>query len=321
MQPLIVCRITPEAQGVVSLLLRDKDGANLPAYGPGAHIDVDLGNGMTRQYSLCGDPAQCDEYRLGVGLAVDSRGGSRRIHDTLREGDTLHVGAPRQLFGLHAQATSHVFIAGGIGITPFLGMILACERRKEPWTLLYCARGRAHAAFLHELAEYGDRVTLHMDDERAARCDAPSYVEKVARPGSHVYCCGPSSLMDAVGQACVQLGIAPSNFHTERFSASPTPTPEPGPAQPGTDAFTVVLAKSGGRYVVPAGKSLLEVLEEAGIAWPSSCREGLCGSCEAPVLSGAVDHRDYVLSDAQRAEHRCMMVCVSRAAGTVELDI
>lgn len=321
MLPLIVCRITREAQGVVSLLLRNKDGANLPAFEAGAHIDVDLGNGMVRQYSLIGDPSQCNEYRLGVGLAANSRGGSRRIHDELREGDTLHIGAPRQLFGLHAQATSHVFIAGGIGITPFLSMIHACERRVEPWTLLYCARSRGHAAFLHELAKYSDRVTLHMDDEKTGHCDALAYLERVSRPSSHIYCCGPSSLMDAVGLACEQRGIPTGNFHTERFSAPPASTTSTGPTHQDADAFTVVLARSGGRYVVPANKSLLEVLEGAGIAWPNACREGLCGTCEAGVLAGTVQHRDYVLNEAQRAANGSMMICISRARGILNLDI
>ncbi|KNE28997.1 PDR/VanB family oxidoreductase [Achromobacter spanius] len=330
MRPLIVKHITREAQGVVSLLLRSEDGANLPAYEAGAHIDVDVGKGLIRQYSLCGDPAQRDHYRLGVALAPASRGGSRHIHDALRVGDTLRVGEPRQRFGLHAQAAAHVFIAGGIGITPFLGMILACERRGEPWTLLYCARSRQHAAFLEDLAPYPDQVRLHMDDEQAgARCDVGAYLERVSRPASHVYCCGPASLMDAVGRACAERHVPGAHFHTERFSApdladramSTGATNTGEPASHGVGAFTIVLARSGGQYTVPADKSVLEVLEDAGIAWPHACREGLCGSCEAGVLSGAVDHRDYVLSDAQREGGACMMICVSRASGVLELDI
>lgn len=328
MRPLIVNQITREAQGVVSLLLRSEDGANLPAYEAGAHIDVDMGNGLVRQYSLCGDPARRDQYRLGVGLAPESRGGSRHIHEALRVGDTLRVGEPRQRFGLHAQASAHVFIAGGIGITPFLSMILACERRGEPWTLLYCARSRRHAAFLEDLAQFPDRVHLHLDDEQAGmRCDVGAYLERVSRPAQHVYCCGPAPFMDAVGQACDQLHVPPGHFHTERFSAPtglamPTRCATPGePTSQVAGAFTIVLARSGGRYTVPADKSVLEVLENAGIAWPHACREGLCGSCQAGVLSGTVDHRDYVLNDAQRAGSACMMICVSRANGTLELDI
>ena len=332
MRPLIVKHITREAQGVVSLLLRSEDGASLPAYEAGAHLDVDMGNGLVRQYSLCGDPTQRDQYRLGVGLAPHSRGGSRHIHEALRVGDILRVGEPRQRFGLHAQAAAHVFIAGGIGITPFLGMILACERRGEPWTLLYCARSRQHAAFLEDLAPYPDQVHLHLDDEQAgARCDVGAYLERVSRPASHVYCCGPASLMDAVGQACDERHVPRAHFHTERFSAPdrapvdsspPAGFANPGePASQNIGAFTLVLARSGGRYTVPADKSVLEVLEDAGIAWPHACREGLCGSCEAGVLSGTVDHRDYVLSDAQREGGACMMVCVSRASGVLELDI
>jgi len=318
MRPLIVSRIVREAEGVLGLLLRSPDGANLPAYAAGAHVDVELGNGLVRQYSLCGDPAERGVYRLGVGLAADSRGGSRHIHDTLREGDLLNVGDPRQLFGLHAQAAAHCFIAGGIGITPILGMILACERRREPWRLLYCARGRKHAAYLQALAAYGDRVRLHFDDEQGgARCDLDDYLAGALQPASHAYCCGPAPLMDAVAAACTRQRLPAARLHVERFSAPPAPAA----AAPGDPYFTVVLARSGGSYRVPADKSVLEVLEAAGVAWPHACREGLCRSCEAGVLSGQVEHRDYVLSDEERAGNRSMMVCVSRGRGTLELDV
>lgn len=316
MVPLIITRITREADGVRGLELRSPDAADLPAYAAGAHVDVDLGNGLIRQYSLCGDPADRGAYRLAVGLAADSRGGSRHIHEALREGDVLNVGVPRQLFGLHAPAAAHHFIAGGIGITPILSMILACEQRREPWTLLYCARSRKHAAFLSELAAYGDRVHLHFDDEQSgARCDLDKHLSNTQQMASHVYCCGPGPLMDAVARACERQRIPEEKLHVERFSAPAAH------ADTRDSAFTVVLARSGGRYEVPAGESVLDVLEAAGVAWPHACREGLCRSCEAGVLSGKVDHRDYVLSDEERAGNRSMMVCVSRGCGTLELDI
>ncbi|WP_454675438.1 PDR/VanB family oxidoreductase [Achromobacter pestifer] len=318
MRPLIISRIIREAEGVRGVLLRSPDGADLPAYAAGAHVDVELGNGLIRQYSLCGDPAKRDVYRLGIGLAAESRGGSRHVHDMLREGDLLNVGDPRQLFGLHAEAASHCFIAGGIGITPILGMILACEQRQETWHLLYCARSRGHAAYLHELSPYENRVRLHFDDEQGgARCDLDTHLAETLQPASHVYCCGPAPLMDAVASACERRHLPAAHLHVERFSAPPA-TAKAGQTDAG---FTLVLARSGGRYDVPEEKSVLEVLEAAGIAWPHACREGLCRSCEAGVLSGQVDHRDYVLSDEERASNRSMMVCVSRGCGTLELDI
>lgn len=316
MRRLIVSRIVREASGVLGLHLRSPDGAMLPAFEAGAHVDVALGNGLLRQYSLCGDPAERDVYRLGVGLAPDSRGGSRYVHDQLRAGDLVDIGEPRQLFGLHAQAASHVFIAGGIGITPILSMIHACVRRGEPWRLLYCVRDRDAAAYLSELAVHGERVALHVDREQGgARCDLDAYLGGQREPGQHIYCCGPGPLMDAVAAACERAGIAAARVHYERFSAATAAAPEPGAA------FTVRLARSGGCHEVPADKSVLDVLEAAGVAWPYSCREGLCRSCEAGVLSGAVDHRDYVLSDEERAANRSMMVCVSRGCGTLELDV
>lgn len=316
MRRLVVCRIVREARGVVGLHLRSPDGAMLPAFEAGAHVDVALGNGLLRQYSLCGDPAELDTYRLGVGLAADSRGGSRYIHEQLRAGDLVDIGEPRQLFGLHARAAGHVFIAGGIGITPILSMIHACERRGEPWKLLYCVRDRDAAAYLSELSFHGERVHLHVDSERGgARCDLDAYLAARQEPGQHVYCCGPAPLMDAVAVACERGGIAAARVHFDRFAAGAPAASEPGAA------FKVRLARSGGCHEVPVDKSVLDVLEAAGVAWPYSCREGLCRSCEACVLSGEVDHRDYVLSDEERAANRSMMVCVSRGRGTLELDV
>lgn len=316
MRQLVVSRIAREARGIVGVHLRSPDGAMLPAFEAGAHVDVALGNGQLRQYSLCGDPAELSVYRLGVGLAPESRGGSRYIHQQLREGDRVHISEPRQLFGLHAQATRHVFIAGGIGITPILSMILACERRGEPWRLLYCVRERDAAAYLSELAAYGERVHLHVDSERqGALCDLDAYLQVQQDSGLHVYCCGPAPLMAAVAAASERRGIAAGRVHFERFTAGADTAAQTG------ETFQIRLVRSGGSYEVPADKSVLDVLEAAGVAWPHSCREGLCRSCEATVLSGDVDHRDYVLSDDERAAGRSMMVCVSRGCGTLELDV
>ncbi|QKH39082.1 oxidoreductase [Achromobacter pestifer] len=316
MRRLVVSRIVREARGVLGLHLRSPDGAMLPAFEAGAHVDMALGNGLVRQYSLCGDPAELAVYRLGIGLAADTRGGSRYVHEQLRQGDLVDIGEPRQLFGLHAQAAGHVFIAGGIGITPILSMIHACVRRGEPWRLLYCVRDRDAAAYLPELAVHGERVALHVDSEQGgARCDLDAYLGALGEPGQHVYCCGPGPLMDAVAAACARGAIASARVHFERFAASAPATAEPG------SSFTLRLARSGGCHEVPADKSVLDVLEAAGVAWPYSCREGLCRSCEAGVLSGEVDHRDYVLSDEERAANRSMMVCVSRGRGTLELDV
>ncbi|HEY9274189.1 PDR/VanB family oxidoreductase [Achromobacter sp.] len=316
MRRLMVSRIVREASGVLGLHLRSPDGAMLPAFEAGAHVDVALGNGLLRQYSLCGDPAELGVYRLGIGLAAGSRGGSRYVHEQLREGDLVDIGEPRQLFGLHAQAGAHVFIAGGIGITPILSMIHACVRRGEPWRLLYCVRDRDAAAYLAELVLHGERVDLHVDSEQGgARCDLDAYLAARQEPGLHVYCCGPAPLMDAVAAACKRRGISAPRVHFERFAVAP-----PAEAEAGA-AFRIKLVRSGGCHEVPPDKSVLDVLEAAGVAWPHSCREGLCRSCEAGVLSGEVDHRDYVLSDEERAANRSMMVCVSRGCGTLELDV
>ncbi|MGO4327182.1 2Fe-2S iron-sulfur cluster-binding protein [Cupriavidus sp. 2TAF22] len=317
MLELIVSRLTAEAEGVRGVELRRPCGGALPAFSAGAHIDVQLPGNIVRQYSLCNDAAETDRYCLGVGLAQASRGGSRFVHEGLREGDSLAVSAPRSLFGIEAAASTHVFIAGGIGITPVLSMIRWCEANHRPWKLLYCVRSRQRAAYLAALSRFGQRVQVHADDERGGDlADISSFLGGLAE-GSHVYCCGPAPLMDAVAATAAAAGVPGAATHFERFNA--------GPQRTGADAeqgFTVVLRRHGGRFAVPGGVSILETLERNGVPLPFSCREGLCRSCEVPVLAGVADHRDYVLGDDERQANTSIMICVSRAlTPELELDI
>lgn len=307
MLQLQVSRLTREADGVLGIELHGPGGGALPPFTAGAHIDVHTPNGLCRQYSLTNDPRETDRYCLGVGLAADSRGGSRFLHETLTVGTTLQVGEPRSLFGLDPSATEHLFIAGGIGITPILSMIRACEANGKSWRLLYCVRSRARAAYLWDLAPHFPQVTLHVDEERAgAHPDIAGFLSS-ARNGTHVYCCGPGPLMDAVAQRAAEARVAEASVHFERFAASPVATSvEDRP-------FTVVLARTDRRYQVGAAVSILETLERNGIEVPFGCREGLCGACETAVLGGDAEHRDCVLSDQQRNANSSIMICVSRA--------
>ena len=308
---LVVTRLTHEAQDVLGLELRSKDGSELPAFTAGAHVDLHLPGNICRQYSLCNSADERDRYVLGVGLAPESRGGSSFVHNKLAEGDELEVSEPRALFGIDPSASEHVFIAGGIGITPIMSMVRWCIANDKPWKLLYCVRSRARAAYAWTLAPYGERVKLHADQESATPADLAGWIGS-AGPGAHVYCCGPEGLMNAVASVAEQAGIPKAAAHSERFAPPKAKaTDEEAPA----GSFSVTLKRSGQIILVKAEQSMLEALEDAGQCIPHSCREGMCRSCELPLLEGEADHRDYVLSDEERAAHTCILPCVSRARG------
>ena len=230
------------------------------------------------------------------------------VVSSLREGDLLTISEPRTLFGLSREAASHRFIAGGIGITPILSMIRWCVRHSVPWHLHYCVRSRMCAAYLDELRAFGGKVHVHANDESAGGTPDIQTLIGDVKPGEHVYCCGPGGLMDAVSHHGQQSGIPRENLHFERFTASPVQV-----ANRSERAFTVVLARLGMRCVVEPSESILECLERHGVCPPFSCREGLCRSCEVEVLSGEVEHRDYVLSEHEQTSSKSLMICVSRA--------
>ena len=290
------------ADGVVALTLREAGGRPLPAWQPGAHVDLVLGGAPTRQYSLCGDPTDHSAYRLGVLRDPDGRGGSLFVHDRLQEGDTVRIRGPRNNFPLVA-SPRYLFIAGGIGITPILAMIRAAEAAGAGWELVYGGRSRASMAFLDELAQYGDRVSVRPQDETGL-LDLDGLLG-TPRADTVVYCCGPEPLLAAVEQRCA--GWPRGALHVERFA--PRPQAEPARAE----AFEVELAQSELTLSVPPDRSILSVVEEAGVGVLSSCAEGTCGTCETAVLAGVPDHRDSVLSEEEREANDCMMICVSRA--------
>jgi ferredoxin-NADP reductase len=295
-----VKQIQYEADGVVSLLLTPVDGGALPAVEPGAHVRLDLGEGLRRQYSLCGDPARRDAYRVAVRLDAAGRGGSRYVHERLRAGDLLPITVPRNRFSL-VEGSEYLFVAGGIGITPLLPMIEAVERAGARWSLAYAGRTRAGMAFVDDLARHGDRVTLHVADQGGRLSVAE--VLATAGPATEVYCCGPERLLAEVES----LVADPARLHVERFAG--TELDEPVLA----GAFEVECHGSGAVLTVGPEQTVLEALEQAGEFVDSDCREGICGSCEVKVLAGRPDHRDGLLSPEERAANDRMMVCVSRS--------
>ncbi|MES5818151.1 PDR/VanB family oxidoreductase [Streptomyces sp. RG80] len=297
---LVVERRESAAEGVLALSLRHPLGEQLPAWEPGAHIDVVLGPGLERQYSLCGDPADRSVWRIAVLREPDGRGGSAHVHEQLGQGDKVRVRGPRNHFALRP-ADRYRFIAGGIGITPILPMLAEAQARGAEWTLLYGGRTRDSIAFTEELGGYGERVTVAPQDETGL-LDLASVLDDVPE-GTLVYCCGPGPLLDAVEARC-PAGV----LHMERF------TPKEQVSGENTE-FEVELAQSGTTVTVPPDVSVLDAVRGAGVEVLFSCTEGTCGTCETDVLEGDPDHRDSVLTDEEREAGETMMICVSRCRG------
>ncbi|HSX96004.1 MAG TPA: PDR/VanB family oxidoreductase [Streptomyces sp.] len=310
---LTVATRAPAADGVVSLTLRRPDGEALPAWTPGAHIDVlldgddgeDGASGpLIRQYSLCGHPERRASWQIAVLREPKGRGGSAYVHDRLREGSTVRVRGPRNNFPLRP-AGRHLFVAGGVGITPILPMVEAAEAAGTDWRLLYGGRTRTSMAFLERLAPYGDRVLVRPQDEYGL-LDLPAFLGPPTS-GTLVHACGPEPLLRAVREA--SAGWPPGTLGVERFA--PAEAVGTGAAEP----FEVELVRSGLTLTVAPDRSVLETLEEAGVAVDFSCREGTCGTCETDVLDGTPDHRDSLLTEDERAAGDTMLICVSRSCG------
>lgn len=298
----IITEIVREAEAVVSLRLEPASDEKLPVWEPGAHIDLVLNDDLTRQYSLCGDPTDLRSWKIGVLREPESRGGSSHVHDKLRVGDRVLCRGPRNNFTL-AESEEYLFIAGGIGITPILPMIRSCEATGKPWRLIYGGRQRASMAFLDELATYGERVTVWPQDSHGF-LDLPELLG-TPRAGTHIYCCGPGGLLDAVEKQCE---VWPEGaLHLERFR------PQEGALDGENTAFELVLDYSDITLTVSSEQTVAEAIEAAGVHLPTSCREGTCGTCETVVLDGEPDHRDSYLTPQEKASNEVMMPCCSRS--------
>jgi vanillate O-demethylase ferredoxin subunit len=293
---------TWEAQDILSYELRLPAGGELPAFAAGAHVDLTLPNGLIRSYSLVNDQAERHRYVIGVQKDRASRGGSSWVHANLRPGDLLTVNGPRNNFPLNEAAEKSVLISGGIGITPIVSMVRRLGALKKDWTLYYCARTRAVAAFTEVLQ--GD-VRFNFDGEPGGKVLDLAGVVALWPAGTHFYCCGPLPMLAAFEAATAALPR--EQVHVEYFTAKEAPAV--------TGGFTVMLARSGRQLVVPPGKTILETLLDAGMEVPYSCMEGVCGTCETRVIEGVPDHRDLVLSDAEHAEGKTMMICCSGCRG------
>ncbi|MDP2547220.1 PDR/VanB family oxidoreductase [Oceanobacter sp. 4_MG-2023] len=304
----LVSQIRYEAEGIISIELRPEPGAaDFPAFTAGSHIDLNLPNGMVRSYSLYNSPAEPNRYVVGILRDKKSRGGSEWVHRQLRVGTRLAISAPRNNFPLQPHNGHSVLVAGGIGITPVLCMFRELLQQGQSAELIYCARTRSEAAFIAEIealtTELGGTVRFRFDDEAGTPPNLEQLLQGQAA-STHFYCCGPTPMLDAFEAACAQLNHA--NVHIERFAAV-----EIAASDDARSSYVVELARSGQIIQINPGDSLLERLEGEGLDLDCSCREGVCGACEVAVLEGEIDHRDGVLTKAERAANNTMMICVS----------
>ncbi|MEM5402209.1 PDR/VanB family oxidoreductase [Paraburkholderia unamae] len=303
-------RKIPVATDICVFELAGADGAPLPAFAAGAHIDVHV-DGFVRQYSLCNRPSEHGAYRIGVLRDAASRGGSVAMH-ALDAGTNLEISIPKNHFPLDEQATHTILLAGGIGITPLIAMAEQLREEGRSFELHYCTRDPQRAAFRERLAEAGfaEHTHFYFDSEGAdARIDL-ARVLRAPHDGKHAYVCGPAGFIDAVLAATASAGWPAQNVHREYFGA----------AQPGASAnadangaFQVTLASCQRVFDVPAGTTIVEALRAGGVEVPVSCEQGVCGTCITRVLSGEPDHRDLYLTDEERAANDQLLPCCSRS--------
>jgi phthalate 4,5-dioxygenase reductase subunit len=306
--PLRIQHARDVAEGVRSFELVQPDGSELPPFTPGSHVTVRAPNGALRKYSLCNSPAERHRYQIAVKRDPGGQGGSISMVDQAREGDTLPTSLPDNAFPLVDNAKRHLFIAGGIGITPILSMIRSLQEALEPvpWMLYYLTRSPETTAFLDELGAPTLRKQVRIHHDGGDPDQALDLWPVLEKPNAgHVYCCGPRPLMESVRDMTGHW--SPRNIHFESFN-------EGGGVRPDDLPFTVRLARSGGAYDVPVGKSILQTLREHGHTCASSCESGTCGTCRTGLVSGEADHRDMVLMPEEM--HSQIMICVSRAKST-----
>lgn len=309
---LVVAKVRTVARGTIAVRLRPKDGETLPGWTAGAHVELELPTGERRKYSLCGERAEGD-WHIAVQREEKGRGGSAWLHDHLREGAVLPVRGPKNFFRLEEKASFHLLVAGGIGITPILAMADVLRARGRPYRLVYLGREADRLAFRDRVESHGANASIHLSG-RDGRIDLAGLVSDLPA-GSHVYACGSQPLLDDLAQACD--GREDVRLTVERFRSVVATQLDPA----GETRFEVHLSDSGLDLAVGPDQTLLDTLLTAGIDVPHDCLEGLCGSCEVAVMDGEIDHRDSVLTEAERRSSKRMMACCSRGKGPITLAL
>ncbi|WP_298212691.1 PDR/VanB family oxidoreductase [Acidovorax sp.] len=305
---MLVRRKTAEALDICSFDLVSTDDVSLPAFAAGAHIDVHLPNGLTRQYSLCNDPTESNRYLICVLSDPESRGGSRFMHESVSEGDKLFVSAPKNHFALAHGVKRSLLLAGGIGITPILCMAERLTIADEDFELHYSARSRARMAFHDYIqrSKFADKTAFHFSDGDAVQRLHIDTLLSVQQAGTHLYVCGPKRFMDAVLGRARAIGWPEQHLHYEFFVGL-------APSHDADGPFEVKLASSGKVVHVAKHRTVVEALADAGVKVQTSCEQGVCGTCLTRVLEGEPDHRDMFLSPSEQAANDQFLPCCSRA--------
>lgn len=305
-----------EAMDIASFELVRRDGADLPAFSAGAHVDVHLPGGFVRQYSLCNDPRERHRYEIAVLREPASRGGSVALHGAVKEGDSLSISEPRNHFPLDEGASRSVLLAGGIGVTPLLAMAERLTQLQADFEFHYCARTLERMAFRDRILASGfaERTQFHLDDGAEAQRLKLDAVLAKPDADAHVYVCGPAGFIDYVLGGARSLGWREGQLHREYFTVDAEP-------EMGGDVFQVKIASTGQVLTIPEDRSVVEVLKDAGIEVTVSCEQGVCGSCLTGVLEGELEHRDLFMTDKEHAEGKQFTPCCSRGKGLVVLDL
>jgi ferredoxin-NADP reductase len=303
---VVVRRRDMQADGVVVLELVDASGRPLPGFDAGAHIDLHLGDGMIRQYSLCSDPADVSAYRVGILKDPNSRGGSIAVHETLHTGTELKISAPRNLFPLAVDGGRSILIGGGIGITPMIAMAYSLQAAGKPFDLWYCGRSRSSCAFVEDLqaSVFADHVHFHFDDENGGTGVNLDQVFDGVDASTHMYTCGPAGFMEWVMGTARNQGFSEDRIHKEFFQVE---------VETGGNAFEVVASASGKTVQVGPDQTIVEALATVGIRVKMSCEQGICGTCLCDVLEGEPEHRDQFLTDEEKEDNDQILLCCSRS--------
>lgn len=307
LQVLVTSKVA-EADDIASFEFAATSGEVLPAYTPGAHIDVRGPSGEIRQYSLCATPSREGLYRIAVLREAQGRGGSRAMHEQVHVGDTLQISRPRNLFELGTAGPFAVLMAGGIGITPILPMAWHLQSAGRKFSLDYCARTPARMAFRQEILDspFAAHTTLHFDDGGAQQQLDMRARLLAAAPGAHLYVCGPRGFIEAALSLARSMGWSEERLHREFFAGAAI-------ERSADDAFEVVIARTGQVVPVPAGSSVVGALAARGILIETSCEQGVCGTCLTRVLDGVPDHRDSFLTPGEQAACDQFTPCCSRS--------
>lgn len=297
-----------EAIDICSLSLQLPNGGNLPAFEAGAHIDVIFANGLRRQYSLVNDPTDRSQYLIGVLREHESRGGSAAMH-ALQPGELIRIAAPKNHFPLDWSAKHHILLGGGIGITPLLAMSAELKRAGASFELHYCTRSASRTAFRDFINQspFAQRVSIHHDDgDPTQRLDLEAVLQ-IAPPGTHVYVCGPSGFVDWVLTQARTAQIEETALHREYFAQN-------APIHRlGDGSFELRLERTGVDLYVGADQSVVEAVAAVGVSIPTSCNQGVCGTCLTKVIAGVPDHRDLFLTPTEQAANNEFLPCCSRS--------